>query len=506
MMQRRSAIALLGSLSLAACERRRLESNASIELLIQSEPGTLDPRFVSDIYGLRIARLVHAALVAPDEDTLSPRPWLCDSIEEDGKDLVVTLREAACFHDGTKIRAVDVIGSFRAASDPSMAMPAQRIVRELASIDAIDGPSGRRVRFSPKQPRAVLRSDLELPILKASEAWRPRDARLTGSGPFAMLAHSEEAIYLAPSARYADWNETPAHRNVAIRVVRDEASRAMRILGGSADIASNALSPLLSLELPKRSDAPAGLSTVVRSSAAVTFLTFNLERSPLDQVAVRRAIAASIDKVSLVAAKFAAAATVASSLIPPTLPLAPRRRSEAHVAFDKDAAREVLSPMGRTGVRLTLVTTTDRLRLGIARAIAQMIGDAGITVDVRAYELATFLTRLSDGDFDIAPLIASEIGDPDVLRWYLHSNSIPPHGANRSRVRNAHIDQLLDRGLRALDFEQRRGIYEELDDVVTRTMPLAPLFHEDHVAVVSSRAHAFRPSADGRWGAVANIV
>jgi peptide/nickel transport system substrate-binding protein len=149
-----------------------------------------------------------------------------------------------------------------------------------------------------------------------------------------------------------------------------------------------------------------------------------------------------------------------------------------------------------------LVTSTDRTRVGIARAIAQAISDAGAETEVRTYEFGTFYARLAAGEFDLAPLIAPEITDPDVLRWYLHSTSIPPRAANRARFADAKIDRLLDRGLAGGD---RRGIYEELDLALFDAMPYVPLWHEDHVAVLSKRARTFRPSVDGRWGALAAL-
>ena len=65
---------------------------------------------------------------------------------------------------------------------------------------------------------------------------------------------------------------------------------------------------------------------------------------------------------------------------------------------------------------------------------------------------------------------------------------------------------MLDEGLATLEREKRRGIYEALEARVFEEAYLIPLHHEDHVAVVSSRASMFTPSADGRWGALASIA
>jgi peptide/nickel transport system substrate-binding protein len=474
--------AALATLAIAGCARVSRRDDA-IELVIPNDPATIDPRFVSDVYGLRVARLCHMALVAPHRDTAAPTPWLASTIDDepDGA-VVVTLRDDAYFHDGSRVSAADVVATFRAVGDPALGSPSKRIVAELQTIEALDE---RRVRFRPKSPRATLRGDLDVAILKASEARAPRDALLTGSGPFRAMRKG--------------WIELTGKRTVIVRTVRDEPARALRIVAGSVDVASNVLTPALAFGLPSRSDAVAGLHVERRAAAATTFLAIQCARIPDPEV--RRAIALAIDRATIVSAKLAGAAQLAEGLLPPTIALAPRDRKP--FAYDATAAKSVL---GKKNLKLTLVTSTDRTRIGIARAIAQALTDAGASTEVRTYEFGTFFARLSAGDFDLAPLIASEISDPDVLRWYLHSDAIPPRGANRARIRDARIDALLDDGLRTMDVEKRRSVYEELESVLREQMPYVPLWHEDHVAVTSARARAFRPSVDGRWGALAEIT
>jgi len=493
-LSRRAALALLSAAPLACTRPKRRDG--ALEMVIPTDPATLDPRFVSDVYGLRIARLTHAALVTPHPDTAEPMPWLAESIvdEPDGA-LVAVLRRGARFHDGSLVRAIDVVETFRALGDPALGSPSRRIVAELAAIEAVDE---RTVRIRPKSPRATLRADLDVAILKADEARSVRDAALTGAGPFRVASRATGELALDPAANY-DWFEAAARHRVVIRTVRDEPARALRMIGGSVDIASNVLAPALAFSLPSRSDAPSGLRADRRPAAATTFLAMQCARPPLDAAEVRRAISATVDRASLIAAKLGGAATPANGMLPPTIALAPR--NVPPLAFDPAGARSVLAPLGARGVELTLVTSTDRLRVGIARAIAQALGDAGLPTTVRTYEFATFFARLSAGDFDLAPLIASEVTDPDVLRWYLHSDALPPRGANRARLRDPRIDALLDRGLRTIG-PARREAYEELETVLRDAMPYAPLFHEDHVVVTSARASSFRPSVDGRWGAL----
>lgn len=512
-MRRRDALATLASLGalgawpLVGCARRGGGDAAPIELVVPTEPITLDPRFAADVYGLRLGRLVHVGLVAPDRGTLAPMPALAVSIEEDADDprraLLVTLRADARFHDGTAVRARDVVETWRAIGDPSLGAPGRRLAEELATIEALDGPDGLRVRFVAKRPRAALRADLEMPILKADEARRARGARLTGNGPYVLAQASPGASLLAPAPG------SSARRSVVVRTVRDEAARALRLLAGGgdvggADLAPSCLAPPLALSLPTRGDAPRGMTIARCPSASSTLLVPNCARAPLDRPEVRRAIAAAIDRALLIEAKLGGAGSLAVGLIPNVVALAPPGRI-AH-PFDPAGAREILAPLGRAGASLSLLVGNDRARASVARAIAQMLGDAGLPVEVRTFELATLLSRLGDGDFDLALTTTGEIPDPEVLRWYLHSSAIPPRGANRGRVRDAEIDALLDEALATAKPAERLRAYAALEARVRVLAAVIPLWHEDHVVVASARARAYTPSADGRWGGVISIA
>lgn len=488
-MRRRAFLASASAAVLAVGCRR--PPRDGLEVVVPSDPLSLDPRFSVDVHGMRLARLVHLTLTRPHPETLAPVGVLAESLEREGDALVVTLRKDARFHDGAPIVAADVVATFAALSDPALGSPSRRVLANLHPVTAVDGPGGRVVRIRPKSRRATLLGDLDVPILSAADAGRPRDAALVGSGPFRVADRGAGLVTLAPAG------DRPARSVLHVRTVRDEAARAMRALGGQSDVVANALGPILALGLPGRGDAPRGLSARTFPSAATTMLLLQNERPPFDRAEVRRAVAAALDRATLAAAKLGEAGSVARGLLPPALGIvAPPLR-----AYAPDDARRVLAGLGP----LVLVTGTDRLRVGIARFVAQALGDVGVAVEVRTFELATLLTRLGAGDFHLAPLVASELTDPDNLRWYLHSAAIPPAGANRARVRDATLDGFLDEGLATLDPAARAAIYAQIEARVHAEAYVLPLFHEHHVVVTSARAQAFRPSVDGRWAALAEV-
>ncbi|MBX3226085.1 MAG: ABC transporter substrate-binding protein [Labilithrix sp.] len=485
-MRRRAALLLL----LAACTRDQAASDATrpIEMLVPTDAETLDPRYATDAVALRTTRLLHAGLVRLDPSTLEPRPYLARSWEWDEGRLRVRLREAR-FHSGAPFGARDVAATIAAFQSPAVG---SRHARVVEPIDRVTIEDERTVLVSLKHPHATLLTDLEIPILRADEAAGPPrgDGSLDGLGPFMVARREEGAIVLAPAKDGA--LPAPAH-GVTIRTVHDENARALRMHAGRADLVVNGFSPTLLPSFTKTR----GIDVVARPGANLTYLLVNHESGLGANEKVRRALAAGIDRARIAATLFAGHATAASTLLPPTHWA---HTPAAAIAFDRDGVRAELGAAGvPLPLRLTLLTSTDRLRNTIARQLAQDFAPLGIELEVVPLELGTMLARLNAGDFELAMLQMPEVTEPNVLRFFLHSSNVPPAGANRGRVRDPAIDRLLDQAAAKNDPTERRALYADLERTIAARASLIPLWHEDQIAVTSARAAGFQPSAEGRW-------
>ncbi|MFO0673715.1 MAG: ABC transporter substrate-binding protein [Polyangiaceae bacterium] len=483
------------ALAASGCRREdaRPERDRPLEILVSSEPETLDPRYAVDSVSHRITRLLHAGLTRLDEDTLAPKPYVAERLElRDPTTLEVTLKPGLRFHSGAPLGARDVVATLRAWGDPRLGVRSARVVDPIASVEET-GPLSLVVRL--KHPHATILSDLEVPILRADEATSPPrpDGRLDGLGPYRALASVVGAVHLAP----ASGGPLAASRPVDVRTVRDENARALRLVAGRADAAVNVISPTL---LPALEREP-GLRVVRRPGANVTYVLLRTDRPPFDRVEARRAVDLAIDREALTRGLLAGAAAPARGTLPPTLvagdPSPPRVR-------DLVGARAAIAAAGGA-LRFTLLTTPDRLRLSVARTVAQELGDVGAEATVSALELGTLLARLTAGEFDAAILNMPELTEPNVLRLFLHSASIPPAGVNRGRVRDPIVDALLDRGASTVDPAVRTRAYADLEARLRETCVLIPLWYEDQVAVLGPRAQGFVPSAEGRWLGLARL-
>jgi peptide/nickel transport system substrate-binding protein len=477
-------------------------------MLIPTDAETLDPRHATDAVALRATRLVHVGLFRLDPETLAPEPTglVKDFTWTSPLDLTITLRDGVRFHSGAPFGAEDVVATLRAFASPEVGSRHARIIEPIASAVAT-GPLSLAIHL--KRAHATLVTDLELPILRAAEAASPPrpDGSLDGLGPYVVARRAPGEIALEPAP--AGTGVPPfATRAVVLRTVHDENARALRMHAGRADLVVNGFSPTL---LPALASAP-GLHVGGRPGANLTYLLVRTDRGPLADARVRRAIASAVelDEERIAKTLFAGRASAASTLLPPshwayTPAPAPSPGAPSSPALVRAAVRERLAEAGALPLRTTLLVSTDRLRGTIARTLAQDLEDAGVSVDVVPLELGTLIARLSAGDFELATLTMPELTEPNVLRVFLHSSSIPPAGANRGRVRDAEVDRLLDLGDETLAPDARRRIYAELEARVRDQALFIPLWHEDQVWVASERARGFRASAEGRWLGLASL-
>jgi peptide/nickel transport system substrate-binding protein len=459
-------------------------------MLVPTDAETLDPRHATDAVALRATRLLHAGLVRLDPDTLEPRPYLARSWTwVSPLALRVELREGIRFHSGAAFTARDVKATIAAFQSQEVGSRHARVVETIGDVDV---ENDLTVLVHLKRAHATLLTDLEIPVLRADEAFSPPrpDGSLDGLGPYVVRRREPGEIELAPASGGA--MSPPATQSVTLRTVHDENARALRMHAGRADLVVNGFSPTL---LPALEHAP-GVSVNARRGANLTYLMARTDRGPLADVRVRRALATAIDRERVARTLLAGRAQPADTLLPPdhwAYTAAPAWPS------DRKAAAASLAEAHPGRLHVTLLTSTDRLRGTIARFLAQELAEVGADVEVVPLELGTLIGRLGAGDFELATLQLPEITEPNVLRVFLHSSSIPPAGANRGRVRDAEVDRLLDEGESTLDVAARKTIYAALERRIRDQALLIPLWHEDQIAVVSDRARAFTPSAEGRW-------
>jgi peptide/nickel transport system substrate-binding protein len=484
----------------AAAER---PADAAEVVILPREVDELDPRYVGDAYGLKLSRLLYASLTTIDPFSLAPRLDLAERVERES-DLRyrVHIRPGLAFADGSALDADDVVATFRAITD---ARVKSRYRSSYARLRSVSREDAQTVLFELSEPHATFITDLELPVLRSEDAFAARSAEHlpVASGPYRLRSRSRAALALTHNPHYAGLRGAPPrHPELRFVVVRDDNVRALRMLAGAGDLAQSVLPSLL---LPLFEQHPS-LRVRTAPGAGTTYLAINLEDSDLSDLRLRRAIAHAIDRRALIHHKLGGRASLASSWLP--------EGHWAHAAdtpvygFDPSRARALLREAGRAALGpVTLRTSSDRSVVSLARAIAAMLAEVGIEVEVRPSETASLLGDLARGRFRLALMQVPEVFEPNVLTWFFASDHIPEpgvrEGGNRFRLRSPELDNALELGRRTNDLEARKAAYRSAQHILARELPMIPLWHEHVVAVVSARLPDYRVPRDARFGSLA---
>lgn len=484
---------------IAACSAAPRDPQ-TLTVLSLNRPEHIDPRHPEDAFGSALSRLVFSSLLDSDPRTFLPRLSLARALRWEGPTrAVLELRSDARFHDGTPVRGEDVAETFRSVMDPQGRSRLRATYARV--IRAVHGGEGRVV-FDLHRPDGSFESLLQLPVLRARDAAAARELRaddgegIIGSGALRVRSLRDgEWVFTRASGR-----EGYPH---TLRVVplRDPNALALRLLHGDGDTAE--LKPDLVPLFEGRGD------FIVRSSpsAGFTYLGTRCDRGPLAIPAVRRALAHAVDREGLRRARLGRYAVPATGPLPPT-----------HWAYASDVprydhdparARALLDAAGlapdAAGVRARLVlrVSTQRFALLVAQAIAAMLGDVGVTVDVRPSELGTLLADLRAGRFDLTLLTVPDLSDPWGLSFWFSSSAIPstenPNaGGNRWRFRDAALDRALAEGAASTEPARRAPAYRVAQRILAEQLPVIPLWHADVVTATRRGLVAPSPRGDGR--------
>lgn len=498
---RRAALTLALAVMLAGCRAERPAEG--ITVLLESPPDTLDDRFSLAANGQRVAQLLAPGLVTFN-DASEPTPALAESFRELSPTLVeFILRPGLTFHDGTLLTAEDVKATYDAVLSGALKSPRAERYEPIARVEVVDA---RTVRFHLKRPFSPLLAELSLSIVPAERAGpegvAEQAAHPVGAGPFRFESQpDEEHLTLVPFAGY--FGGAPAIPRLHFRVVRDETTRVLELLKGRADVVFNAVSPAV-LPLLRREPS---LRVLSRPGTGYAYLGFNLRAGPLADARVRRALCHLIDVAPLVEHKFHGLAVPATGMLPRIhwawAPSAgcPFNPAEAARLLDAAGYPDPDGSGGAPRLRLSLKTSTDRFRKSVALVLQEQLARGGVEVELRSLEFGTFFGDVRKGNFELFTLKWASVIEPDLLRGAFHSMYVPTAenhwgGLNRGALRDAALDEVLDRASRVPRAE-RLPLYAEASERLDTLLPYAPLWHESSVAVVSRRIEGFEPSAHG---------
>lgn len=421
------------------------------------------------------------------DDKWNPQPYLAEkwTLAPDGKSLTLVLRKGAVFHDGKPITSEDVAFSIMAikANHPFTTM--------FGPVEKVETPDPQTaiIRMSAPHPAIVLAMSPALcPILPKhiygdgqDLKSHPRNsANVVGSGPFKLVEFTPgQRIVLErfdkfflPGKPYLD--------KVVFNITPDSSSLMLALERGDVQML-----PFVSIpsDLRRLKNDP-GVTLTSKGYEGIgplNWLAFNLERKPLADVKVRRAIATAIDKKFITKVLMAGFAVPADGPIVATSPFA--TADLVTYPTDLKKAGEMLDAAGykagaggeRFKLTLDYLPGADDQQKTVAEYVRAQLKKVGITVETRASaDFPSWAKRMASHDFDMSMDLVFNWGDPiiGVHRTYLSTNIKPIVWTNTQSYKNAQVDELLNTAGGILDPTKRKAYYATFQKIVTDDLPI----------------------------------
>jgi peptide/nickel transport system substrate-binding protein len=491
------------SLGLSGCRRADAHRQSGmIQVDIETSPQSTDPRFATDIYSSRVNELVFDSLVRVDSHGQFVG-HLAESFERRGdQQIVFHMRRGIHFSDGREVTARDVKFTFDSILDPANASPKRGALRHIKSVEAPDDytvvmtTDGRYAPALESARQEIVQAGTPPPAKSGSIA-------PLGAGPFRMISfHRDESVVLDRNPFHSALPQSP--RTILFKVVPDPTVRALELTEGVCDFSENNIQP----EVLPYLAAQQNLRIIKSAGTSYRYLAFNFSDPRLRDIRVRRAIAYAIDRNAIVGSLMLGTARVASGLLSPG-----NWAYEPNVTtypYDLSKSRELLEeagyaagPGGMRNLRFVYKTTPEQLRF--ATALQAMLRQAGIELDIRTNEFATFYSDVQRGNFDLMSLQWVGFTEPNQYYATFDSNMMPPRGYNRGHYSNPDMDRLLEEGQTTFDITARRKIYARVQEIAADDLPYVSLWWDDIVVVMNRDLSGFEPTPSGSLASLATI-
>ncbi|MFF0341724.1 ABC transporter substrate-binding protein [Kribbella sp. NPDC004875] len=424
----------MSALLLAGCSStgNAAEAQSRLTVGLSSTVDCLDPHQTPNTPPLHVARQFVDSLT--DQDPASGRltPWLATSwtANSDATVFTFTLRERATFSDGTAVDAAAVVANLKDVAALGAKSPlGAGYLRDFAGATAT-GANRVTVRFAkPNAQFLQATSMVTLGLLSTRtlslDSKRRCAGELVGSGPFVLKSVDEnEEIKLVRRDGY-DWagaqakHMGPAHlAELDFSIVPDASARHGSLASGQLDVDTQVL------QQDERSFGTGGSSLLSATRPGIVYtLLPNESRLVLQDPAVRRAIAAGIDR-SAFAPLLSKAERAATSALASTTPGYTDQSSLLRYAPDE--AKRLLDSAGWSGgpggirtkqgrpLALTLVYSATERYGTVYQLMAQQLREIGVDLQLKPLDDATNNARQAAGDYDFVSWSVTR-ADPTIL-------------------------------------------------------------------------------------------
>ncbi len=510
------ALALAAALAFAGTSAQAQTQGGTLRAIVQPEPPILMLGLNQQIPTQYVAGKIYESLLTWTP-ALEPAPGLAKSwsISDDGKVYVFELQSGVKWHDGKPFTADDVVFSidkFLREVHPR----ARVIITQF--VESVTAVNPEKVEIRLKQPFA--------PFLKAFVSdnmpmvpkhiydgtdykTNPANQTPIGTGPF-KLKEWKRGSYIILTRNPDYWQKgKPYLDEIVFSIIPDAASRAVAFERGDVQVLRSGDADSVDVRRLK------GLPNVQYTTAGwemfspQAYMQMNQRKPPFDNVLVRRAVMAAVNRKFVVDNIFFGLGKIATGPISSGTPFYDAKVPPYQ--YDLKAARALIKESGvdlsKTPIKILSYpygAVWDRL----GEYTRQSLEQVGFKVEIEPADAGTWSKRVSDFDFDLTFSFTSQYGDPalGVSRLYLERNIVKGSAfVNNQGYKNPAVDALWDKAATTTSNEERQKLYDEIQRQLVADVANGYLFEIENPTLYSSKVHNLVKSAIGLHDTFADV-
>ncbi|MEA2902535.1 MAG: peptide/nickel transport system substrate-binding protein [Actinomycetota bacterium] len=387
---------------------------------------SFDPAEAYDLFASTIDFNAAETLVTYGPKSTELTPLLAaamPTVSADGTVYTFDLRPNVKFHDGTALDSAAVKFSLERARDFGR-KDAEAAGFLLNSIVSIATPTPLQVQITLDKPNvaflarlAFTVADIVSPtaykdhVLTGSETEGPavltkyKTDTIVGTGPYKLVSYKEkESITLEANPDY--WGEAPKTDRVLIRLFDKSSALKLALQNKEIDVAYRALQPD-DISFFRNQ---AGFEVVEGEGPGIRYLTFNVTKPPFDNIALRKAVAAAVDREAVTTEVLKGTGVPLTSMVPPTFATAhePKWSDLYGAKPDKAKVDQYLVDAGvAPGTKVPLdfwfsPTHYGDTEAAVAQVVARSLEDTGrFTVTISNVEWAEYGNKRRAGEMPV---------------------------------------------------------------------------------------------------------
>ncbi|WP_373414719.1 peptide ABC transporter substrate-binding protein [Ensifer aridi] len=436
-------------------------------------------------------------------------------ISEDGLNWRIRLRDDVRWHDGEPFTAEDVKFTLELITNPKFRAwrtGGHSLVRDITVVSPTEITWRMEEAFAPylsflaetfMVPKHILEKEADPNAAAFNQA-------PVGTGAFKWAQRvAGDHLELVANPQY--FGEGPYIERLVFKYIPDMTVLYTQFKSGDIDLVDQAY---ITADHYEEAKTLPGRVVTLEPGASLESVFLNLEKPQFKDPAVRQALYVAMDRKAIIDAIYFGVGTLTESFMPkesyyynPNLPAQ---------EFNLDRARQILDEAGwvpgpdgiraKDGVRLSFANSTtsgNNLREQVQQFLQQTFAEIGVEMTISNMPAAVMWGEFwlkSQFDSAIAGVTYLIAADPDATNR-LHSSAIGAKGgkgSNTAQYSNPEVDALLEKGARTFDPEERRAIYNRVQEIVRQDLPFLPLFAYTNVLGRKEGLEGFEANANTR--------